>query len=74
MIPLLPISISLFLMALGVVREKELGSTSNIYVTPVIREHEHGTIEHLLAMLGVGSIFFVLAQLRFRRSVTQTQV
>jgi ABC-2 type transport system permease protein len=28
----------------------------------------------LLAMLGVGSIFFTLALARFRKSVTQTQV
>jgi len=28
----------------------------------------------LLAMLGVGSVFFTVALLRFRKAVTQTQV
>lgn len=37
MIPLLLIFIPAILMALGVVREKELGSITNLYVTPVSR-------------------------------------
>ncbi len=37
MIPLLLIFIPAILMALGVVREKELGSITNLYVTPVTR-------------------------------------
>lgn len=37
MIPLLLIFIPAILMALGIVREKELGSITNLYVTPVTR-------------------------------------
>ena len=36
-IPMLLIFIPAILMALGVVREKELGSITNLYVTPVTR-------------------------------------
>ncbi len=56
-IPLLLVFIPAILMALGVVREKELGSITNLYVTPVNR------IEFLigkqLPYIGVGMISFL---------------
>ena len=57
-IPLLLIMIPAMLTALGVVREKELGSITNLYVTPVTR------LEFLLGKqlpyIGMGMINFVL--------------
>lgn len=57
-IPILLIFIPAILMALGVVREKELGSITNLYVTPVTR------LEFLLGKqlpyIGVALISFVL--------------
>ena len=57
-IPLLLIFIPAILMALGVVREKELGSITNLYVTPVTR------LEFLLGKqlpyIAVAMISFVL--------------
>lgn len=57
-IPLLLIMIPAMLTALGVVREKELGSITNLYVTPVTR------LEFLLGKqlpyVGMGMINFVL--------------
>ncbi|WP_094711265.1 ribosome-associated ATPase/putative transporter RbbA [Hahella sp. CCB-MM4] len=56
-IPLLLVFIPAILMALGVVREKELGSITNLYVTPVNR------IEFLigkqLPYIGVGMVSFL---------------
>ena len=67
-IPILLIFIPAILMALGVVREKELGSITNLYVTPVTR------LEFLLGKqlpyIAVALISFVLlviqAQVMFR--------
>ncbi|MDF3934027.1 ribosome-associated ATPase/putative transporter RbbA [Pseudomonas citronellolis] len=57
-IPLLLIMIPAMLTALGVVREKELGSITNLYVTPVTR------LEFLLGKqlpyIGMGMVNFVL--------------
>ncbi len=58
-IPLLLVMIPAMLMALGVVREKELGSITNLYATPVTR------LEFLLGKqlpyIGLGMInFFIL--------------
>ncbi|EMM7969441.1 TPA: ribosome-associated ATPase/putative transporter RbbA [Pseudomonas aeruginosa] len=57
-IPLLLIMIPAMLTALGVVREKELGSITNLYVTPVTR------LEFLLGKqlpyIGMGMINFLL--------------
>ncbi len=57
-IPLLLIMIPAMLTALGVVREKELGSITNLYVTPVTR------LEFLLGKqlpyVGMGMINFLL--------------
>ncbi|MCP8462847.1 ribosome-associated ATPase/putative transporter RbbA [Pseudomonas sp. ZM23] len=57
-IPLLLIMIPAMLTALGVVREKELGSITNLYVTPVTR------LEFLLGKqlpyIGMGVVNFVL--------------
>jgi len=61
-IPLLLIFIPAILMALGVVREKELGSITNLYVTPVTR------LEFLLGkqlpyiVMSMASFFLLLLQ------------
>ncbi|MDA0190095.1 MAG: ABC transporter permease, partial [Proteobacteria bacterium] len=61
-IPLLLIFIPAILMALGVVREKELGSITNLYVTPVTR------LEFLLGkqlpyiVMSMASCFLLLLQ------------
>ncbi len=64
-IPLLLVFIPAILMALGVVREKELGSITNLYVTPVTR------LEFLLGKqlpyvaLSMASFFGLVAQAVF---------
>ena len=61
-IPLLLIFIPAILMALGVVREKELGSITNLYVTPVTRlEFLIGKQLPYIAMSMI-SFFLLLAQ------------
>ncbi len=63
-IPLLLIFIPAILMALGVVREKELGSITNLYVTPVTR------FEFLL---GKQLPYVVVSMLSFLLLVVQSQ-
>ena len=70
-IALLLILIPAMLMALGVVREKELGSITNLYVTPVTR------LEFLLgkqlpysrSAWSTSSCWCALALVRVRRAV-----
>ena len=64
-IPILLIFIPAILMALGVVREKELGSITNLYVTPVTR---------LEFLLGKQLPYVVVALISFVLLVIQAQV
>ena len=64
-IPMLLIFIPAILMALGVVREKELGSITNLYVTPVTR---------LEFLLGKQLPYIVLALISFVLLVIQSQI
>ena len=64
-IPILLIFIPAILMALGVVREKELGSITNLYVTPVTR---------LEFLLGKQLPYVVVALISFVLLVIQSQV
>ena len=64
-IPLLLIFIPAILMALGVVREKELGSITNLYVTPVTR---------LEFLLGKQLPYIVVAMISFILLLIQSQV
>ncbi len=64
-IPLLLIFIPAILMALGVVREKELGSITNLYVTPVTR---------LEFLLGKQLPYVVVAMISFLLLLVQSQV
>ncbi len=63
-IPILLIFIPAILMALGVVREKELGSITNLYVTPVTR---------LEFLLGKQLPYIVVALISFVLLVIQSQ-
>ncbi len=64
-IPLLLIFIPAILMALGVVREKELGSITNLYVTPVTR---------LEFLLGKQLPYIVVAMISFVLLLIQSQL
>ena len=64
-IPILLIFIPAILMALGVVREKELGSITNLYVTPVTR---------LEFLLGKQLPYIVVALISFVLLVIQSQL
>lgn len=64
-IPILLIFIPAILMALGVVREKELGSITNLYVTPVTR---------LEFLLGKQLPYIVVALISFALLVIQSQI
>jgi len=64
-IPLLLIFIPAILMALGVVREKELGSITNLYVTPVTR---------LEFLLGKQLPYIVVAMISFLLLLIQSQL
>ncbi len=64
-IPMLLIFIPAILMALGVVREKELGSITNLYVTPVTR---------LEFLLGKQLPYIVVALISFVLLVVQSQL
>jgi ribosome-dependent ATPase len=64
-IPILLIFIPAILMALGVVREKELGSITNLYVTPVTR---------LEFLLGKQLPYIVVALISFVLLVIQSQI
>ncbi|WP_295007817.1 ribosome-associated ATPase/putative transporter RbbA [uncultured Dechloromonas sp.] len=64
-IPILLIFIPAILMALGVVREKELGSITNLYVTPVTR---------LEFLLGKQLPYIVVALISFALLVIQSQL
>jgi len=64
-IPILLIFIPAILMALGVVREKELGSITNLYVTPVSR---------LEFLLGKQLPYIVVALISFVLLLIQSQV
>ncbi|WP_374278071.1 ribosome-associated ATPase/putative transporter RbbA [Azonexus sp.] len=64
-IPLLLIFIPAILMALGVVREKELGSITNLYVTPVTR---------LEFLLGKQLPYVVVAMISFLLLLLQSQL
>jgi ribosome-dependent ATPase len=64
-IPILLIFIPAILMALGVVREKELGSITNLYVTPVTR---------LEFLLGKQLPYIVVALISFVLLLIQSQV
>jgi ribosome-dependent ATPase len=64
-IPILLIFIPAILMALGVVREKELGSITNLYVTPVTR---------LEFLLGKQLPYIAVALISFVLLVIQSQV
>jgi len=64
-IPILLIFIPAILMALGVVREKELGSITNLYVTPVTR---------LEFLLGKQLPYVVVALISFVLLLIQSQV
>lgn len=64
-IPLLLIFIPAILMALGVVREKELGSITNFYVTPVTR---------LEFLLGKQLPYVVVAMISFLLLLIQSQL
>ena len=64
-IPVLLIFIPAILMALGVVREKELGSITNLYVTPVTR---------LEFLLGKQLPYIVVALISFVLLVIQSQL
>ncbi|OMG52152.1 multidrug ABC transporter ATP-binding protein [Azonexus hydrophilus] len=64
-IPLLLIFIPAILMALGVVREKELGSITNLYVTPVTR---------LEFLLGKQLPYIVVAMISFLLLLVQAQL
>jgi ribosome-dependent ATPase len=64
-IPMLLIFIPAILMALGVVREKELGSITNLYVTPVTR---------LEFLLGKQLPYIALALISFVLLVIQSQI
>ena len=64
-IPLLLIFIPAILMALGVVREKELGSITNLYVTPVTR---------LEFLLGKQLPYIAVAMISFLLLLIQSQV
>ena len=64
-IPLLLIFIPAILMALGVVREKELGSITNLYVTPVTR---------LEFLLGKQLPYVAVAMISFLLLLVQSQV
>jgi ribosome-dependent ATPase len=73
------------LMALAVVREKELGSITNLYVTPVTRLEFHFVSfaqailyrgagldvvwPQFLAVAGIGGLFLALSLLRFRSAL-----
>lgn len=60
-IPLLLIFVPSILMALGVVREKELGSITNLYVTPVTRTEFLVGKQLPYIALGMLSFFMLLA-------------
>ena len=64
-IPILLIFIPAILMALGVVREKELGSITNLYVTPVTR---------LEFLLGKQLPYIIVALISFVLLVIQSQL
>ncbi len=64
-IPLLLIFIPAILMALGVVREKELGSITNLYVTPVTR---------LEFLLGKQLPYIAVAMISFILMLIQSQL
>ena len=64
-IPILLIFIPAILMALGVVREKELGSITNLYVTPVTR---------LEFLLGKQLPYIVVALISFVLLIIQSQL
>ncbi|UCV06977.1 ribosome-associated ATPase/putative transporter RbbA [Dechloromonas denitrificans] len=64
-IPILLIFIPAILMALGVVREKELGSITNLYVTPVTR---------LEFLLGKQLPYVVVALISFALLLIQSQI
>jgi ribosome-dependent ATPase len=64
-IPILLIFIPAILMALGVVREKELGSITNLYVTPVTR---------LEFLLGKQLPYIVVAMISFVLLLIQSQL
>ncbi len=64
-IPILLIFIPAILMALGVVREKELGSITNLYVTPVTR---------LEFLLGKQLPYILVALISFVLLVIQSQI
>lgn len=64
-IPILLIFIPAILMALGVVREKELGSITNLYVTPVTR---------LEFLLGKQLPYIAVALISFVLLVIQSQI
>jgi ribosome-dependent ATPase len=64
-IPILLIFIPAILMALGVVREKELGSITNLYVTPVTR---------LEFLLGKQLPYIVVALVSYVLLIVQSQI